>query len=204
VWFVIGGGALLVAGVSLIATKGVEAVMGTFTGKKGFVQSLAIAMRAMGYSENTIAMAAAHAGVETAMGTKGKAISGNNFWNISAGTVSNPSKDWIGPVILGPDKEPAGKDASGNTIWKDITQRWRVWSDMGSAVAGYFQFLSGARYPRSMAALKAGDPNAFVVALHDEGYYTWPVEDFVDSKGKHSGYRSMFMGQYNLAKQYLA
>lgn len=178
---------------------GIQAVK--YLRKEDFIKAMGAALKSMGFSNETILMIIAHAGVETAMGTRGEAVKGNNFWNISAGTKDKPSSDWKGPVILGGDKEPDGKGG-----WVGIIQRWRAWPSLTEAVKGYMSFLKGSRYQAQGVwdKLMAGDARGFVTALYKAGYYTWPVEDFVDVDGKaKSGYWAMFQGQYNLAKRVL-
>ena len=150
------------------------------------------ALTALGFSETTRLLVIAQSGVETAMGTSGKAAQVFNYWNISAGSL------WKGKTFDGPDTEPDGKGG-----WKPIVQHWRAYGDVAEAVKDYIAFLSMPRYAKAKAALLAGNTDLFVQELHAATYFTWPVNDFTDAKGHHSGYLSMLKGQMALAKTLL-
>lgn len=183
------------AAILLLITTGGKAIM-TWKTKKEFIRMIDGVMQEMGISQELRLAIIAHAGVETAMGTSGTAVKGNNFWNFSTGS------SWTGPYVLGGDKEPDG--AGG---WKPIVQKWRAWPDVASAVRGWLEFLSrstpikgfSVSYADALEEAKVGDYRAFTEKLRAAGYFTWPIDDFRDETGFHYGYWSMFKGQLNLA-----
>lgn len=187
-WF-LGGAVLFLMFGGFAAGREIMA----WTTRREFAQVIDGILAELGFGRVTRLMIIAQAGVETAMGTKGTAVQGRNYWNMSAG----PS--WTGPVVLGQDKEP---DGSGG--WRTITQKWRAYASDEEAVLGFLTFLQMTRYKQAYQLLINGEPSAFVRELHRAGYYTWPVDDFVDENGKkQTGYLSMFNGQYNLAESYV-
>ena len=158
--------------------------------KQTNAQAINNALIAMGFQEMSRLMVIAQSGVETGMGSYGKAASVNNFFNITAGHF------WTGPTLDGPDTDGAGNP---------IIQKWRAYPSISEGVKDYVAFLSMPRYVHSKAALMAGDVEGFARMLRGEGYYTFPVDDFIDPKTgqKRAGYLNMLRGQVGLAKQLL-
>lgn len=191
-WLLVGGILVFLAGLG----GGVALVM-TYTDKKSFVKMMDAILASLGLSPETRVIVLAHAGVETALGTAGTAPSGNNFWNISAGTTERPSSSWTGPVVLGGDQEPDGQGG-----WKNIVQRWRAYADPLAGARDYLQFLSRSTpipgynksYADAWAKALAGDVTGFVYTLREAGYYTADA----------SKYLSMINGQIGLVKKLLA
>ena len=152
------------------------------------------ALIAMGFQEMSRLLVIAQAGCETQICTVGRAAQVWNAWNLTAG------HSWTGPTYDGPDTTP---DGHGGYV--PCVQHWRSYPSLSEATRDYVAFLSMPRYVRSKAALMAGDLNAFVEALHADGFYTWPVDSFIDPKSgqKKAGYRQMVQGQYATAKSLL-
>lgn len=162
-----------------------------YTDKKSFVKMMDAVLSALGLAPETRLIVMAHAGVETALGTAGTGPSGNNFWNITAGSY------WTGNVVLGGDQEPDGQGG-----WKNITQKWRAYATPLDGAKDYLNFLSrstpvAAQYPASYADAwayaVAGDVSGFVYTLRDAGYFT----------ADPAKYLSMMNGQIGLVQSLL-
>jgi hypothetical protein len=163
--------------------------------KKDFALRLfqAIGTVAPNTSLFTRALVVAHAAYETDWGKGFAAAKGNNFWNLTAGTVQQPVSTgiWAGPVVLGGDTEYK----PGDPVPAKIVQRFRAYPTWEAAVSDYFLFLSSARYRDAKAKLLAGDPtfvidlgvftlssNQVVRAWADAGkggFYTLPIPTYV-------------------------
>lgn len=191
-WLGIGGLFLLLA-----ATAGGAAMVYAYNDKKSFAKMMDGILEQLGLAPQTRLIVLAHAGVETALGTAGTAPSGNNFWNISAGTTTKPSSSWTGPVVLGGDQEPDGQGG-----WKNIVQRWRAYADAMEGARDYLAFLSRSTpipgfkksYADAWNKALAGDVIGFVYTLRDAGYYTADA----------SKYLAMMNGQIGLVQSLLA
>ncbi|MBU1767905.1 MAG: glucosaminidase domain-containing protein [Candidatus Omnitrophica bacterium] len=191
VWIGLGGFFLLA-----LTMAGGAAVAYTYNDKKSFVKMMDGILAALGLQPQTRLIVLAHAGVETALGTAGTAPSGNNFWNISAGTTTKPSSSWTGPVVLGGDQEP-----DGNGGWKNIVQRWRAYADPVVGARDYLEFLNRATpipgyaksYAQAWERAQAGDVMGFVYTLREAGYYTADA----------AKYLAMMNGQIGLVQQLL-
>lgn len=168
----------------------------TYTDKKSFAKMMDAILASLGLAPETRIIVLAHAGVETALGTAGTAPTGNNFWNISAGTTEKPSSSWTGPVVLGGDQEPDGQGG-----WKNIVQRWRAYADPLEGAKDYLKFLSRTTpipgfkktYADAWAKALAGDVMGFVYTLREAGYYTADA----------SRYLAMMNGQIGLVRKLL-
>lgn len=135
----------------------------------------------------TAVLIAAHGAYESGWGTAMAAKGGNNYWNLSAGSM------WFGPVVMGADVEYT----PGSNVAVPITQKFRKFADAPSAVVNYLSFLSAPRYADGLRKLLAGDPT-FVVdlginkygpdgksivsawsgGLIKGGFYTLPIERY--------------------------
>ena len=182
--------------VFLASLGGGVALIMEYTDKKSFVKMMDGILATLGLAPETRLVVLAHAGVETALGTAGTAPTGNNFWNISAGTTAKPASSWSGPVVLGGDQEPDGQGG-----WKNIVQRWRAYADPLEGAKDYLKFLSRSTpipgfsksYADAWERALAGDVMGFVYTLREAGYYTADA----------SRYLSMMNGQIGLVQKLL-
>jgi flagellum-specific peptidoglycan hydrolase FlgJ len=108
------------------------------------------------------ALLLAHAALESGWGRAKAWRHGYNFGNITAG------KAWKGAKWTDVDGDT---DAKGNPI----TQVWRAYSSLESAVADYWNFLgpdqNRGRYVKARACLEDADAINFARELHKAGYY---------------------------------
>jgi len=170
-----------------------------------FVKRIWAATEGLGLVARARLIIIAHGAYETGWGRLGTAVQGYNYWNLSAGTVGAPSKDWTGPVILGADKEYTKE---GKVV--NITQRWRAFASPREAVLHYLspQWINptngwNAGYRTAGTALRAGDAVGFVQGLRAGGYFTLPLEPFVDAAGKQQpGYQAQFLATLATAEKF--
>jgi flagellum-specific peptidoglycan hydrolase FlgJ len=116
----------------------------------------------------------AHAAFESGFGAARAAQTGNNVFNLTAGSA------WSGPTFTdqGGDTQ---YDAQGNYVGR-ITQVWRVYASLEECVGDYWEFLgpwaNRGRYVQARAALERADLPAFCNELHRAGYFTLPAQRY--------------------------
>jgi flagellum-specific peptidoglycan hydrolase FlgJ len=167
-WLLLGGAATGAFLWHESAAKKPRSAYVPLSGKAPFIQAVADAIGPIQgqLSDDSWALVIAHAAFESGWG-KAKASTGWNWFNITAGAY------WAGPVQPGPDTE---YDAAGNV--KKITQRWRVYADGTSAIQDYLAFLK-AGYVGAYQRLLTADGPGFAAALGVAGYYTLPMDLYV-------------------------
>lgn len=82
-----------------------------------------------------------------------------------------------------------------------ITDCFRVYDSMDAGIVGYFDFIAATRYSNLHQAVSYSD---YIVKIGNDGYYTAPIYDYVDNKGKkQKGYLTKcqeIVEEYDLQK----
>lgn len=126
---------------------------------------------------------------ESGYGTSAGFCNANNVFNISSGHA------WKGPTWFQANADDE-YDKAGNK--KRISQKWRLYASLDSAVDDYISFLSkqnGGRYKKAYAALLRSDSYEFVQELYAAGYFTLaPEKYYAGVSGALTTARAMIQG----------
>lgn len=113
----------------------------------------------------------------------------HNYFGMKCG------KSWKGKAVnLNTSEYKDGK-------YDNVSALWRCYDSMTEGVKGYFDFIKATRYQNLLQATSWSD---YIIRIGNDGYYTAPIWDYTDGKGKaQKGYLTKceeYVKKYNLTK----